>query len=316
MHSGAMGSTPIFEKSFESTLLPHSLHALLLAKAKANLGNKTSIRRQYHHQDRDPIARMSSEDEFSSGHVSGRPSPVEPPTHPTRNRTESLVKFADGYDTNGERFLSAPDSMSRGHESRIPQNPLKTNITASTSTPDTLLADTTGTTRRPPRPHLVHYPPDDLLATPTQENPPDEVFSTENYTERWTSASSDGFPELVDNPVRLQKEASALVVARDRFGNERAVSIDNPYLLHENPAPFVPTTSTSYDSADDPKMSPDTENDRFHQQYGDLFDGDGPTLLQSDERQQLLNQGQLERGDYHSASGRRNRQHKQPNQGF
>jgi hypothetical protein len=100
MHTGAMGSTPIFDKEYESSLQPHSLHANLLTKAKANLGNKTSIIRQYRTKST-PIARLYSEDEMS-GHLSIRmakdavlmPPPPPPPLPPPLPPPQCRIHFS------------------------------------------------------------------------------------------------------------------------------------------------------------------------------------------------------------------------------
>ena len=47
MHSGAMGSAPIFDAAFEQELLPRGLHTSLLFKAVDELRKGTSVTRQY-----------------------------------------------------------------------------------------------------------------------------------------------------------------------------------------------------------------------------------------------------------------------------
>ena len=83
MHTSAMGSQRIFAPEFEDTLLPRSLHSNLVQKAKANLGSQTSIMRQYRSQ-RTPMQKA------------------------VRPRTDSLVKFADGFNTNGDLVDPSP----------------------------------------------------------------------------------------------------------------------------------------------------------------------------------------------------------------
>lgn len=106
MHTGAMGSQPIFDPAYEAGLLPHTLHDNLLIKARANLSRSTSIRRQYRSRS-SPIDRILSEDELSSRMHSERSEPDTPLENemsreaPERQRTGSLVKFSDGYDTQG-----------------------------------------------------------------------------------------------------------------------------------------------------------------------------------------------------------------------
>ena len=95
MHTGAMGRARIFDPDYEMSLIPHSLHAHLLAKAKANLANNTSITRQYRRQQK-PIDRPVDQDElydFLSGRLS--PSSADETTEPYRRRADSTVRFAD-----------------------------------------------------------------------------------------------------------------------------------------------------------------------------------------------------------------------------
>eukprot|EP00977_Amphora_coffeiformis_P013381 scaffold3498_cov176-Amphora_coffeaeformis.AAC.9 len=106
MHSGAMGSQRIFDPQYEETLLPHTLHNNLLTKAQANLSNNTSIRRQYRTRI-EPLRRHYSPDELSV-HLSERTNPT--PSPPGRKRTESLVKFSDGFDTTGNR-VTMPETI-------------------------------------------------------------------------------------------------------------------------------------------------------------------------------------------------------------
>jgi hypothetical protein len=93
MHTGAMGKARIFDPNYEAHLLPHSLHADLLNKAKANLANKTSVIRQYRRRQK-PIDRLYSEDELLD-HLSCRGSTKEETTEPHRRRSDSQVRFAD-----------------------------------------------------------------------------------------------------------------------------------------------------------------------------------------------------------------------------
>jgi hypothetical protein len=93
MHTGAMGKARIFDPNYEAHLLPHSLHADLLNKAKANLANKTSVIRQYRRKQK-PIDQLYSEDELLD-HLSCSGSIKEETTEPHRRRSDSLVRFAD-----------------------------------------------------------------------------------------------------------------------------------------------------------------------------------------------------------------------------
>jgi hypothetical protein len=107
MHSGAMGSERIFDPHYEETLLPHTLHQNILTKARANLANHTSIMRQYR-SSVEPLRRHYSQDQLST-YLSEASNPTPPPP-PQRNRTESLVKFSDGFDTTG-KVVPLPETI-------------------------------------------------------------------------------------------------------------------------------------------------------------------------------------------------------------
>ena len=108
MHSGAMGSNRIFDPVFESTLSPCSLHANLLAKARATLADESSIRRQY--ADTTSIVFDLTVLDGLKTRI-GAPKDDQPEfasidsdigTGPLLNlrRAGSSVKFDDGLDTN------------------------------------------------------------------------------------------------------------------------------------------------------------------------------------------------------------------------
>lgn len=65
MHTGAMGSEPIFEEEFEKELLPHGLHTSLLMKATDELSRKTSITRQYRKQSKRVVNGQNSLESLS-----------------------------------------------------------------------------------------------------------------------------------------------------------------------------------------------------------------------------------------------------------
>ena len=145
MHTGAMGSNHIFEPEYEMKLAPHSLHANLLTKARANLSNKTSIMRQYRSKQK-PINQIFSEDEMSTRLSEGSRTPD---SGHVRKRTNSLVKFADGYDTNGDA-VALPDRITAPYMGTRQMSPLsdaftkppRHNVPASTG-PTPLVNNTT-----------------------------------------------------------------------------------------------------------------------------------------------------------------------------
>lgn len=95
MHTGAMGKTRIFTQDYEDSLLPHSLHTNLLAKAEANLSHNASIIRQYRRKQK-PIDRTIPATELYA-HLSGSvdSTRVHDYTPSTRPRSDSTVRFAD-----------------------------------------------------------------------------------------------------------------------------------------------------------------------------------------------------------------------------
>ena len=233
MHTGAMGSNRIFDKGYESSLQPHSLHANLLIKAKANLGNKTSIIRQYQMKST-PIARLYSEDEMS-GHLSIRSTteafagpPPPPPPPPLRERGDSFVKFADGFNTNGDRFVTAESPLVR-----------ETKDVGSTSNKSKIRNTSIDSTipytapRRPPRQQYRpdHYHDDDK--TPLVAN--QSASSSSQIVDRWI----EGVSRNDANVTNMNIEETMLT--KDKHGHTRRISFDNPYLLFEDPTPFVPS---------------------------------------------------------------------------
>lgn len=340
MHTGAMGSTRIFDKTYESSLSPHCLHSSLLIKAKANLGNKTSIMRQYQSKSK-PLTRIYSESEMSgllsdrSSSNSRSPFSATPDITPARTRTESLVKFADGFDTNGERFDAGtrPQITPRNQEIII-QRDAKTSISA--PTPDSAhSANVTTTKLRPPRPLLATRKQsesfnDDITPMIKNQVVTPFVISPSGFVDRWISSSSRSPSEYFSD---LDDQLPDSFLATDFEGNTTRVSIDNPYLLHEDPTPFPPVRSppptygsnsrSSSASSEDNKLNYCLTHDEFFdRQYGDIFAKDyfsgndeksasklsaehEPLLGTQDgfstlERIRLVDNNQLERGDYHS----------------
>ena len=275
MHTGAMGDRPIFEKHYESSLLPHTLHNCLLIKARANLGNKTSIMRQYLSKSK-PIAQFYGENEMAD-HLSDRShksssSPTDE-TPVVRRRTESLVKFADGFDTNGERYGDTVQSTPRNREIQIQNNP------GAVVSPLPM-----GSSHRPPLPSLARKQSAD--ATPA--NSATSLFgrSPPSFAEQWLRPPSDrhlSIPNVLDDdPGDLEQQAVGALLASTE---NDAVPVDNPYLFHgatftapASEQDDVYSRSTSVSSMDRLQYDGATElsedDERFAQDYGDLFDGE------------------------------------------
>jgi len=199
MHSGAMGAQPIFEKTYESSLLPHGLHKCLLIKARANLKNETSIMRQYSRSK--PIARFYSDDEMT-GHLSDRSqlsysplSEVEDstennlhqPTPGSRGRTGSLVKFADGFDTNGDRYSDAVPTTPRNKEIHVPPYP--------PSDGGVSPLPMGSSSKKPPRPSLTRRPSDEVarLVSTFDQTSVNSIFQKNppSFAEKWLRDPSE-----------------------------------------------------------------------------------------------------------------------------
>ena len=310
MHTGAMGSKRIFDASFERSLLPHSLHANLLTKAEANLANKTSILRQYRSKSR-PIDRNLSVDELS-GHLSddGPPSSEkgtpqhtqQVPVHKThvRRRTESLVKFADGYDTNGERF--AFDGLTPAAEGSTTQmTPKNQEITISSSLQGAMSALTTDESRKkwppPPRRPASGLPRPDsrqlvkpfLKVTHPTRKPAREIANddgNDSLTEKWLNSSSQGSLEGLVIEQRQEQQPQPLgqhdrLLGLDGSQNE-SPSDESPLaietLLDQGSQPVSLVSSSVVSSLANSSEEDDdhlTEEEKFDREYGDLFGPEG-----------------------------------------
>ena len=117
VHSGAMGKRRIFEAQYEQTLLPQSLHTQLLTKAKANLANNTSIRRQYklesqippmdrNYNEEEMIQLLQAQRNHSNHHSSNIMSTMMTAT-PYRRRADSTVRFEDEQEISPEPAFSS-----------------------------------------------------------------------------------------------------------------------------------------------------------------------------------------------------------------
>jgi hypothetical protein len=227
MHTGAMGDKRIFEEKYEASLLPQSLHDNLLTLARANLENKTSITRQYkvmcpldRHYDQEELSEIICERSASSRSTKSetlpyntstlqRPTPLANNTstlqRPTRKRTESLVKFADGFDTSGERFdhdKFAPTPMGKSYAfgDEAPMSALTEWLPAALpGRPPPMPTAATGTTFQnsyndntqeaaPPLPVNQNVDPEDA-----------------SVYERWVNSSLASYSGMTASPVQAQR---------------------------------------------------------------------------------------------------------------
>ena len=124
VHSGAMGKRRIFEAQYEQTLLPQSLHTQLLTKAKANLANNTSIRRQYKLESQiPPMDRNYNEEEMiqllqaQRNHSNHHNHHSTMTTTPYRQRADSTVRFEDEREISPEAAFSSYNHNNNNHSS-------------------------------------------------------------------------------------------------------------------------------------------------------------------------------------------------------
>jgi len=326
MHTGAMGSQRIFTEEFEASLLPHTLHANLLRKARANLANSTSITRQYNSKVA-PIDRPLTEDALSAHLLAAyrgdkSPSTTISPDGPsatphsdrgggegetpvsgaTRKRTESLVKFADGFDTTG-------------HQQQPPQGDLASVIHLGNrrSTPISAASLSAGLSENrrlappPPRPIL---PDKRNAASNSTDLTQARDGSGSQTSESMRSNSSGSNHELYfEKWLTTDASASAAELPDDRLIMDGIESPSGPGIRSRDSSRSASRASSV---ADESLL---TEEEKFDKEYGEFFShavetgqsssGDGDhhhhhhhhhhlngtaenDLLRAEEQQQLL----------------------------
>jgi len=302
MHTGAMGSQRIFDPSFEVNLHPHGLHNNLLVKAKANLTNCTSIMRQYRSKVK-PINRQYSEDELSS-HLSDRFSgALIPEAGPARKRTGSLVKFADGYDTNGD-FCRKPldptlglKKLSGAGQNRSPLSAVSERSSSPPNHPADLSLESVRALlpAASPRPSLVsrRESRDGVdMASPFEGLSPRNLTEDDNFSgvfERWLSSSnqsatSESFvsagadatsPRIGSGDAKPGKDSltDLRIPTFDEFNNHSALP-GSIAASHSNSdqRDAIRRSFSAVSSLDDDDAAVLAEDERFEHEYGDLFE--------------------------------------------
>jgi hypothetical protein len=302
MHTGAMGSQRIFDPSFEVNLHPHGLHNNLLVKAKANLTNCTSIMRQYRSKVK-PINRQYSEDELSS-HLSDRFSgALIPEAGPARKRTGSLVKFADGYDTNGDFYRKPLDptlglkKLSGAGQNRSPLSAVSERSSSPPNHPADLSLESVRALlpAASPRPSLVsrRESRDGVdMASPFEGLSPRNLSEDDNFSgvfERWLSSSnqsatSESFvsagadvtsPRIGSGDAKPGKDAltDLRIPTFDEFNNHSALP-GSIAASHSNSdqRDAIRRSFSAVSSLDDDDAAVLAEDERFEHEYGDLFE--------------------------------------------
>jgi hypothetical protein len=297
MHTGAMGSHRIFDPAYESGLLPHTLHTNLLIKARANLSNSTSIRRQYRSCN-SPIDRTLSEDELSvrlNSEISNPNLPLldsavfdDVDVAPVRKRTESLVKFSDGYDTQGDPIT-------------IAMTPRNREVVLDLKTPVSALSNGSSSPRqqqRPPRrPHFVTpRSADTSIPFGTRKDP----FRTTSSAavDKWLQTSADDDVNGLPRRFRDNDPQAPIIEVGNRFPSQvsqsrassAASTLDGTGTLGDV---GLRVSEEEFESLFDPELS--------------LSDDDGASQIvgwdieeESAERTSLLKDDNMERGDYSS----------------
>lgn len=302
MHTGAMGSQRIFDPSFEVNLHPHGLHNNLLVKAKANLTNCTSIMRQYRSKVK-PINRQYSEDELSS-HLSDRFSgALIPEAGPARKRTGSLVKFADGYDTNGDFYRKPLDptlglkKLSGAGQNRSPLSAVSERSSSPPNHPADLSLESVRALlpAASPRPSLVsrRESRDGVdMASPFEGLSPRNLTEDDNFSgvfERWLSSSnqsatSESFvsagadvtsPRIGSGDAKPGKDSltDLRIPTFDEFNNHSALP-GSIAASHSNSdqRDAIRRSFSAVSSLDDDDAAVLAEDERFEHEYGDLFE--------------------------------------------
>lgn len=285
MHTGAMGKQRIFDPKYEETLRPHTLHHNLLVKAEANLTNHTSIMRQYRCPV-EPLRRHYSPDELST-HLSERSSPT-PPAPAQRKRTESLVKFADGFDTTGNR-VSMPDMI------HIPPPPSH-GTPMSTLTVD--LPSASSSIGRPPLRSNMNSSRSNNTSNAVQDPSPAQAMrkafqNTDNTAlfAKWLSNENGGGqlstvmePSSSADGASQKSTGSTTSDASDQAGDQSIMLSRRPSPAERSqkstPSSFltvpiqIGSRSFSAVSALDELETRDllTDEERFDQEYGQLFE--------------------------------------------
>ena len=303
MHTGAMGSKRIFETSFESNLLPHSLHSNLLTKARANLASKTSILRQYRSTMK-PIDRTLSFDELTNriNHATLSERTYSPHGYhshsttcsrdsmqqqnhdgitPQRKRTASLVKFADGYDTSGERFEI--DSMVTPRSSTV--SPLSILSHSGDSRPQ----------QHPPRPSLAPRGAkgpnnnNNNNKTSIEHSQGEDISNLKvNETKPTTLPGNrvDQLPATVNDQEEMAEKWLRSTILRSSLGDElHGIYLDSPLEARQHST----TNETLYNNNNNTDNTLDlpplsslvdfddrhlTDDERFVRDYGDIFDAE------------------------------------------
>jgi hypothetical protein len=296
MHTGAMGSQRIFDPVYESGLLPHTLHDNLLIKARANLSKSTSIRRQYRSRST-PIDCVLSQDELSSRMYSERSDPSTPVDNgvdneaPGRTRTESLVKFSDGYDTQG--FPSA--LVTQGYPSPLVTTPMNSEVDVELKTPVSALSNGSLSPQRqrpPRRPQFFATKQSSETSTPFGIS--NNVVST--VADKWLQSSANDDVGLSPGIFgRDDPQAASVKVTPGQFGR------DDPHAASAKvkrpiPKQFSHLRNSSIASTQDGTGAlGDSEFDRLFDPERSMSEDDGPA-----ERKSLLEDDNMERGNYSS----------------
>eukprot|EP00567_Pseudictyota_dubia_P009426 CAMPEP_0197441368 /NCGR_PEP_ID=MMETSP1175-20131217/7647_1 /TAXON_ID=1003142 /ORGANISM="Triceratium dubium, Strain CCMP147" /LENGTH=798 /DNA_ID=CAMNT_0042971623 /DNA_START=308 /DNA_END=2701 /DNA_ORIENTATION=- len=127
MHSGAMGTSRIFDPSFEMELLPRGLHTSLLFKATDELRKGTSVTRQY----REPSRPIGQVDEYSTDDEADDLDSTGRSNYTGRSSMSSTVvnhNLDAGGGGGGVRFADQLERSVRSESGRDDQDHTESNI--------------------------------------------------------------------------------------------------------------------------------------------------------------------------------------------
>jgi hypothetical protein len=155
-----------------------------------------------------------------------------PALAPPRERSGSLVKFADGYDTNGDRYMfdHTNSTTTAHHNGKRIFSPKNNNSKSKNRTqPLDLTAIPSPAPRLPPRFRSEH-----VEASPDEDKTPLIKNQSAQIIDRWIGSATPSSLVDTDNTIDT-------MLTKDKHGHTRRISFDNPYLLFEDPTPFVPS---------------------------------------------------------------------------
>eukprot|EP00980_Cylindrotheca_fusiformis_P023926 scaffold11212_cov121-Cylindrotheca_fusiformis.AAC.5 len=301
MHTGAMGNERIFSPEYEELLLPHTLHANLLAKSKANLENSTSIIRQYRRKQK-PIDRFLTEEELYDHLIGGNTTLLgqqlsksnsnnssnnqEIDDTPNRSRLDSTVRFSDeqqqldpsdNTDLNAQNLSAISDvSIPKevGSSAKTKKRPSSLQRPKYSSRSTTAATSTTTSERAPPIPSQDSFGVDSLIQNVSsssleqwlQASPKQTSSSSTGDISRGSQRSlSDGVVSCPPHPAMPSFARGTPPTNQQRRKRQQTPRHGKPTRpMTEVVSPEIQPIENSESEL--------TEEERFNLDYGDIED--------------------------------------------